>query len=98
MIERLSVNLKTAASLFVTENPRTARLLADEKIAFRDAKSKATALHVDRLRNDDLQAAQASSIHLDLLRDIKLINSHIVAAAAYPVLERSGALLPSRAT
>ncbi|WOH67829.1 hypothetical protein [Bradyrhizobium sp. BWA-3-5] len=98
MIERLSVNLKTAASLFVTEDPRTARLLADEEIAFRDAKSKATALHVDRLRNGDLQAAQASSIHLDLLRDIKLINSHIVAAAAYPVLERSGALLPSRAT
>jgi phosphate:Na+ symporter len=51
-----------------------------------------------RLRDSDLQAAQASSIHLDLLRDIKLINSHIIAAAAYPVLERTGALLPSRLT
>jgi len=98
MIERLSVNLKTAASLFVTEDQRTARLLVDEKVAFRDAESKATASHVTRLPNGDLQAAQASSIHLDLLRDIKLINSHIVAAAAYPVLERSGALLPSRVT
>lgn len=98
MIERLSVNLKTAASLFVTEDPRTARLLVDEKVAFRDAESKATASHVNRFRNSDLQAAQASSIHLDLLRDIKLINSHIVAAAAYPVLERTGALLPSRVT
>lgn len=98
MIERLSTNLKTAASLFVTEDPRTARLLVEEKAAFRDAESKATASHVDRLRTSDLQAAQASSIHLDLLRDIKLINSHIIAAAAYPVLERTGALLPSRAT
>ncbi|MEH2558087.1 phosphate:Na+ symporter [Bradyrhizobium algeriense] len=98
MIERLSVNLKTAASLLVTEDQRTARLLVDEKVAFRDAETKATASHVNRLRNGDLQAAQASSIHLDLLRDIKLINSHIVAAAAYPVLERSGALLPSRVT
>lgn len=97
MIERLSINLKTAASLFVTEDPRTARLLVDEKVAFRDAESKATVSYVDRLRNSDLQAAQASSIHLDLLRDIKLINSYIVAAAAYPVLERTGALLPSRA-
>lgn len=98
MIGRLSTNLKTAASLFVTEDPRTARLLVDEKAAFRDAESKATASHFSRLRNSDLQAAQASSIHLDLLRDIKLINSHIIAAAAYPVLERTGALLPSRAT
>lgn len=98
MIERLSTNLKTAASLFVTEDPRTARLLVDEKVAFRDAESKATASHFSRLRDSDLQAAQASSIHLDLLRDIKLINSHIVAAAAYPVLERTGALLPSRLT
>lgn len=98
MIGRLSVNLKTAASLFVTEDPRTARLLVEEKAVFRDAESKATASHFRRLRNSDLQAAQASSIHLDLLRDIKLINSHIIAAAAYPVLERTGALLPSRVT
>ena len=98
MIKRLAVNLKTAASLFVTEDPRTARLLADEKTVFRDAESKATASHFDRLRGSDLQTAQASSIHLDLLRDMKLINSHIVAAAAYPVLERSGALLASRVT
>lgn len=98
MIGRLTANLKTAASLLVTEDPRTARMLVEEKAAFRDAESKATASHVHRLRDSDLQAAQASSIHLDLLRDIKLINSHIIAAAAYPVLERTGALLPSRAT
>ena len=96
MIARLAANLKTAASLFVTEDPRTARLLVDEKVVFRDAESKATATHFSRLRNSDLQTAQASSIHLDLLRDMKLINSYIVAAAAYPVLERTGALLPSR--
>ncbi len=96
MIGRLSTNLKTAASLFVTEDPRTARMLAEEKAAFRDAEAKATASHFDRMRANDLQAAQASSIHLDLLRDIKQINSHIIAAAAYPVLERTGALLPSR--
>ena len=97
MIKRLSANLKRAASLFVTEDPRTARLLVEEKIAFRDAELKATASHFDRLRKNDIQGAQASSIHLDLLRDVKMMNSHIIAAAAYPVLERTGALLPSRA-
>ena len=33
---------------------------------------------------------------LDLLRDMKLVNSFVVAAAAYPVLDRTGQLLPSR--
>jgi phosphate:Na+ symporter len=36
------------------------------------------------------------ALHLDLVRDMKLVNSHIVAAAAYPVLDRVGELLPTR--
>jgi phosphate:Na+ symporter len=35
-------------------------------------------------------------LHLDALRDLKSINANLVAAAAYPVLERSGELLPNR--
>lgn len=96
LMNRLVANLRTAASLFMTEDPRAARLLADEKVAFRDAEAQATAAHFDRLRDGQLASAQASALHLDLLRDMKLINSHIVAAAAYPVLERTGELLPSR--
>lgn len=96
MMDRLSMNLRTAASLFMTEDIRTARLLADEKVAFREAEAQATTAHFERLRSGRLDTAQTSSIHLDILRDIKLINSQIVAAAAYPVLERTGELLPSR--
>ncbi|MFK8253970.1 Na/Pi cotransporter family protein [Ancylobacter terrae] len=96
LMNRLVANLRTAASLFMTEDPRAARLLADEKVAFRDAEAQATTAHFDRLRDGQLASAQASALHLDLLRDMKLINSHIVAAAAYPVLERTGELLPSR--
>ena len=96
MMDRLMANLRIAASLFMTEDPRTARMLADEKVAFREAESTATAAHFDRLRSGRIDTAQTSALHLDLLRDLKLINSHIVAAAAYPVLERTGALLPSR--
>ncbi|MDF2620768.1 MAG: Na/Pi cotransporter [Xanthobacteraceae bacterium] len=98
LMDRLIVNLRTAASLFMTEDPRAARLLADEKVAFRDAESRATRGHFERLRTSELLSAQASALYLDLLRDMKQINSHIVAAAAYPVLERSGALLASRVT
>ncbi|MEX3935152.1 Na/Pi cotransporter family protein [Paraburkholderia phymatum] len=96
MLDRLMANLRTAASLFMTEDPGTARMLADEKVAFREAETTVTASHFERLRSGRIDTAQTSALHLDLLRDLKLINSHIVAAAAYPVLERTGALLPSR--
>ena len=96
LMDRLAINVRTAASLFMTGDSRTARLLADEKVAFREAESQATASHFERLRSGRLDTVQTSALHLDLLRDIKLVNSHIVAAAAYPVLERTGELLQSR--
>jgi len=52
--------------------------------------------HFDVMRNDRVGQGMQSAIHLDLLRDMKLINSLIVAAAAYPVLDRAGELLPTR--
>lgn len=96
LMDRLIANLRTAASLFMTEDPRVARLLAEEKPAFRDAEAAATRAHFERLRAGGIDTAETSAIHLDLLRDMKLVNGHIVAAAAYPVLERSGELLQSR--
>jgi len=96
MMDRLIANLRVATSIFVTEDPRAARLLADEKPAFRDAETAATRSHFERLRAGGPDTVETSTIRLDLLRDMKLINSHIVAAAAYPILERQGKLLPSR--
>ncbi len=95
-IDRLTANVALAASLFMTDDERTALRLADEKIAFRDAEARATVTHVEKMRGGRMEIVQATALHLDLLRDMKLLNSHIVAAAAYPILERSGALRPSR--
>ncbi|MGA2638005.1 Na/Pi cotransporter family protein [Methylocella sp.] len=96
LMERLISNLRAAASLLMTEDPRAARLLAEEKAAFRNAETVATRTHFDQMREGRTDAVETSALYLDLLRDMKLINGHIVAAAAYPVLERSGDLLPSR--
>lgn len=96
LLNRLSDNVRLAASLFLTADPRAARLLAGEKAAFRASESLATRTHFDHLRSGLVHLAEASTLHLDLIRDLKLINAHIVAAAAYPVLERSGELLTSR--
>ena len=95
MLARLVANVRTAGSLFLTDDSRAAELLAEEKPVFRDAEASATRAHFERLRAGG-DAAETSTIHLDLLRDMKLVNSRIVAAAAYPVLERAGKLLASR--
>lgn len=96
MIDRLIVNTRTAASLFMTGDERAARLLAREKEEFRAMQSASIDGHFDRLRSKRVDTAETSALHLDALRDLKIVNSHIVAAAAYPVLESRGELLPSR--
>ena len=96
LMDRLVLNLRTAASLFMTEDARVARQLAEEKVAFRRAEREAVTAHFDVMRADRAAQGMQSAIHLDLLRDMKLINSLIVAAAAYPVLDRAGELLPTR--
>ncbi len=96
LIDRLASNLRTAAALFMSQDERLARQLADEKIVFRKAEREGTEEHFRRLQRGDIETAETSSLHLDLLRDLKQINSHLVAATAYPILERQGELLQSR--
>jgi phosphate:Na+ symporter len=96
MIDRLLANLKMAASLFMTADDRAARLLVSEKEIFRALEAEATTTHFERLRARDSDTFETSTMHLDVLRDLKNVNTHLVAAAAYPVLESSGDLLPSR--
>jgi phosphate:Na+ symporter len=96
MIDRLIANVRTAASLLITADERAARLLASEKEIFRRMEADATEAHFERLRSGCIETVETSSLHLDALRDLKNVNTHLVAAAAYPVLETKGELLPSR--
>ncbi len=96
MVDRLSVNTRTTASLFMTGDQRAARLLAREKEIFRTMESNATEAHFQRMRAGQVDTVETSTMHLDALRDLKNVNASLVAAAAYPILEKSGALLPTR--
>ncbi|GGF60129.1 membrane protein [Azorhizobium oxalatiphilum] len=96
MVERVIGNLRTAGALFMTNDARTARLLAAEKAVFRDLETRATQSHFDRLRAGKIETAETSGLQLDVVRDLKRVNAHLVAGTAYPVLQREGDLLPSR--
>jgi phosphate:Na+ symporter len=95
MLERLAGNAQAAAAVFMTEDARAARRLLHEKEVFRDMEASATEAHFARIRAGRVESVETSALHLDVLRDMKRINAHL-AAAAYPVLEHLGELLPSR--
>lgn len=96
LLERLLANARQAANLFVTGDVRAARLLAAEKEAFRDIEARATSAYFDRIRNGHAAGVEASASYLDMLREMKAVNSYLVAAAAYPVLARNDELLRTR--
>jgi phosphate:Na+ symporter len=96
IVDRLIANVRAAASLFMTGDKRAARQLAAEKEAFRALEADATDAHFERLRSGRVNSAETSALHLDALRDLKAVNTHIVAAAAYPVLASRGELLATR--
>jgi phosphate:Na+ symporter len=81
--------------LLVTGDDRAARLLVEEKEAFRALEAEATAAHFEHLREGRMGNVEISALNLDELLDLKRVNGHLVAAAAYPVLESKGELLPS---
>jgi phosphate:Na+ symporter len=93
--DRLNGNLQLAMNVFMTGDIVLARKLFDEKRAFRELERQAAESHLDRLRSGRIESIQTSSLHLDILRDLKRINSHL-ALVAQPILEAAGELSPSR--
>ena len=93
--ERLLANLRLGMSVFLDGHVREAKKLLEEKARFRDLEHEYAASHIGRLRDNTAQSIETSSLHLDLISDLKRINSHI-CSIAYPILESAGALRQTR--
>ena len=93
--ERLMANLRLGMSVFLDGHVRDAKKLLEEKARFRDLEHEYAASHIARLRDHTAQSIETSSLHLDLISDLKRINSHI-CSIAYPILESAGALSKTR--
>ncbi|RQP25920.1 Na/Pi cotransporter family protein [Piscinibacter terrae] len=93
--ERLMANLRLGMSVFLDGHARDAKKLLEEKARFRDMEHEYAASHIARLRENTAQSIETSSLHLDLISDLKRINSHI-CSIAYPILESAGALSKTR--
>jgi len=93
--ERLTENLRLGMSVFLDGHVRDAKKLLEEKARFRDLEHEYAASHIARLQDNTAQSIETSSLHIDLISDLKRINSHI-CSIAYPILESAGALTKTR--
>ena len=82
-------------NVFTTRDITLARRLVAEKTAMREAEARAADSHYARLREGRMQSIETSSIHMDVIRDLKRINGHL-ASVAYPILEAAGELADTR--
>ncbi|HAD86858.1 MAG TPA: sodium:phosphate symporter [Rhodospirillaceae bacterium] len=93
--DRILQNLDLALHVFVSGDEDAARRLLHEKTEIRDLERRYVENHFLRLGERRPDTLDSSSLHLDVLRDLKRVNSHLTSVA-YPILERAGALIDSR--
>jgi len=88
-------SLKLAVGIFMSGDMNIARQLIAAKTQLREREFAAAERYLARLREGTPETIESYSLDLDILRDLKRIHSHL-CSAAYPVLERAGALQRSR--
>jgi phosphate:Na+ symporter len=93
--ERLVVNLRLGLSVFLNGDVESAQRLLVEKEKFRDLERKYHDSHLGRLAGQTVQSIETSSLHLDIISDMRRINSFF-CSTAYPILEHAGKLRKSR--
>ena len=92
---RLVANLRLAMSVFLNGDLKSAQALISEKVEFRGRELAYADTHLQRLAWNTPESIETSSLHLDLISEMKRINS-LLCSVAYPILECAGVLSPSR--
>ncbi len=82
-------SFELAINTFVSGDPELARELYDAKNEMRDQERISIAAHYARIGKGQVESISTSSLHIDFIRDLKRINSHLTSIA-YPVLKASG--------
>jgi len=93
--KRIMESLRIAFGVFMSGEANEARKLLAEKAVLRNTELAATERHLDRLREGRPETLETTSLHLDVLRDLRRIHSHI-CSVAYPVLDATGELAAYR--
>lgn len=92
---RVMDNMNLAQNVFMTGDVKMARKLFEEKVVLRNQEMMAAESHFKRLSQGVAETIATSSLHLDILRDLRRINSY-VSLIAYPILEEANELKTTR--
>ena len=65
------------------------------KVDVRRMEKQSADRHMECLREGRFDSLQTSSLHLNILRDLKRVNAHAIAVA-HPIVDESGLLIESR--
>jgi len=84
--KRICESLRVAFAVFMNADPEAALRLISEKSELRNIELAAGECHFERLREGRPESIETSSLHLDVLPDLRRIHSHL-CSVAYPVLE-----------
>lgn len=95
MHREVVAQMRLAITVFMTQDPVMARQLVVAKDHIRGFERSAAESHLNRLRAGTLASIETSSLHMDVIRDLKRIVAHLTAVA-YPILEAGGELSTSR--
>ena len=85
---QLIANLRLGLSVFLSSDPESARQLLREKRRFRAQERRLAHAHVSRLHRKIVQSIETSSLHLELIADMRRLNS-LFCSSAYAVLGTS---------
>ncbi len=84
-------SFQLSLSVFTSGDIAMARNLLAKKYKFVKREKKAVLNHLQKIRDDADYDSELSAMQLDVLRDLKRINSHL-ASVSYPILEQAGQL------
>lgn len=93
--ENILANFKLAANVLISDDPESARLLSLKKTEIKHDERTSRKRHLMRLQKGNAESFETSDIHLETLRALREVNSHI-SAVAYPILYKTGQLLETR--
>lgn len=86
--QTILTNMKISQTIFMSEDPALARQLVEAKANVRKAAQESTQRHFERLRAGLAETKNTSSLHTDIIRDYKRINSYITSVA-FNILENT---------
>lgn len=92
---KVVANMRLAQNVFVSGDRQLARRLLESKEQLHQAEQEATTAHLQRIRDGIPETIATSSLHLDIIRDYRRINS-FMCSVAYPILREAGELRKSR--